>query len=108
MPLGVVGTPAAILMVTLLVPFLYRYVWPRAVTRRSRFFAISLTLGLVVAAVAIFWFLLALNGAGIATGSTNPSGPFEAQLRTRFLTAAMSAFSVQYVLCRITQGFRRN
>lgn len=106
MPLGVVGTPAAILVLTLLVPFAYCYTWPGGLARPSIFLVVTLTLALIVAAISIFWFPQALVGVGIsgASASTDAgSALFEARLRTRFIIAALVTVLVQYLICRATQ-----
>lgn len=108
MPLGPVGTPAAILLVTLLVPVAFRYAWPGGVARPSLFLVVTLTLALVVAAIAISWFLQAMVGVGISvpsSGTAESSPRFETQLRTRFFMAAIGAVLAQYWLCRATQLF---
>jgi hypothetical protein len=106
MPLGPIGTPAAILLLTLMVPVAFRYAWPGGVARPSIFLVVTLTLALIVAAIVIFWFLQALAGVGIAgrpAGTADSSALFEARLRNRFFTAAIFAALAQYWLCRATQ-----
>jgi hypothetical protein len=108
MPFGAIGTPAAILLVTLVVPVAFRYVWPGGIARPSLFLVVTLTLALIVAAFAIFWYFQALLGVGFSTPSSataNGSALFETQLRNRFFTAAICAVLAQYWLCRATQFF---
>ena len=108
MPLGPIGTPAAILLLTLMVPVAFRYLWPGGVARPSLFLVLTLALALVVAAIAIFWYLQALVGVGISGPSartSDSSALFEARMSTRFLTAAICAVLAQYWLCRGTQFF---
>jgi len=108
MPFGVVGTPLVILLLTLVVSIAFRYAWPGGVARPSLFLVIALTLALIVAAFAIFWFLQPLAGVGVSAptpGTTDRSAVFEARLRNRFFTAAICAVLAQYWLCRATQFF---
>jgi uncharacterized membrane protein len=107
MPLALVGV-LAILVLTLAVPFAFRSLWPGGVARPPLFLVVTLTLALVVAAIAISWFSQILVGIGIAGPSTNTldnSALFEARLRNRFFTAAVCAVVGQYWLCRATQFF---
>ena len=100
--------PAAILLLTLLVPIAFRYGWPDRIARPTMFLLVMLTVALVVAAAAIYWFLQPLNGVGIAGTSIRPadqSTGFEAVLRKRFFTAAICALLAQYWLCRAMQFF---
>jgi hypothetical protein len=108
MLLGPIGTPAAILLLTLVVPIAFRYGWPGGVARPAIFLVVTLTLALIVSAIAIFWFLQALANVGIAAPSAATaarSALFEATLRNRFFTAAICAVLAQYWLCRATQFF---
>ena len=61
----------AILSLTLAVPFAFRYLWPGGVARPPLFLVVTLTLALVVAAIAISWFAQLLTGVGIAGPSAN-------------------------------------
>jgi len=100
--------PVVILALTLTTPFAYRFVWPRTVTRSGAFFGITLSVGLIIAIVAIFWFLAVLNGVGISrpSGATAAaSARFESVMRFRFGIAAVLAVLAQYLVCRFTQGF---
>jgi len=100
--------PPAILVSTLLVPLAFRRLWPGGDARPRLFLIVTLTLALAVAAVAAVWFAQVLVGIGIAGGSgrTADSSPlFAAELRTRFLTAAVCAVLAQYWVCRGTQYF---
>jgi hypothetical protein len=109
MPPGLVAAPLAIIALTLLVPFAFRYLWPGGVARPPIFLAVTLTLALIVAAISVFWFLQALVGVGISgaapasTFTTNAT--FEAALRTRLISSAIAAVVVEYWLCRATQFF---
>jgi uncharacterized membrane-anchored protein YitT (DUF2179 family) len=88
------------------VPIAYRYLWPITIKRPKLFLRITLTIGLVIAAVAISWFLNALVGIGVTGGSqaTDAShAAFETVLRNRLLVAAVFAVLVEYLVCRITQ-----
>ncbi len=108
MPLGPIGTPAAILLLTLLVPIAFRYGWPGGIARPTPFLVVTLILALGVAAIAIFWFLQALVGVGVTGPSSRPvdrSPAFEAALRNSFITAAICAVRAQYCLCRAMQFF---
>jgi hypothetical protein len=105
MPLGPVGTAAAILLLTLLAPVAFRYAWPGGVARPSLFLVVTLTLALIVAAIAVSWFLHALVGVGISGGTADSTARFETQLRNRFFSAAIGAVLAQYWLCRATQFF---
>jgi hypothetical protein len=105
--LVLLGMPA-ILALTLLVPFAFRRLWPGGVARPRLFFAVTLTLALVVAAVAIAWFAQALVGIGIAgasAGTADGGAPLDAQLRNRLLMAAVFALVAQYWICRGTHHF---
>jgi hypothetical protein len=98
--------PIVILVLVLAVPIAYRHLWPITVKRPKLFMVITLTIGLAIAAVAIFWFLNLPVGLGLAGGSraTDASHPaFEAMLRNRLLVASVFAVLVEYLLCRITQ-----
>jgi hypothetical protein len=106
-PLGPLGTPLVVLLLTLLVPVAFRYGWPARIGRPALFLAITLTLALVVAGCALSWYLQPLAGMGVAGssagGTDNGNVLFEAQMRTRFFTAAIFAVLAQYWLCRGTQ-----
>ena len=102
MPLPLLGMPA-ILVLTLGVTFAFRYLWPGGVARPRLFLVVTLTLALIVAAVAITWFSQILVGIGIAgaSGTTaDSSALFDARLRNRFLVASLGAVLAQYWLCR--------
>ena len=103
MPLMLLA-PIVILALVLCVPVAYRYLWPIQVERPKLFLVITLTTGLLVAVVAIFWFFSVLVGAGVAAGSPTAasSAAFESVLRNRLLVAAVLAAVVEYLLCRIT------
>jgi len=95
-----------ILVLVTAVPIAYRYLWPITIKRPKLFLIITLTSGLVIAAVAIFWVLNVLAGIGIAraSGATETShAAFEAVLRNRLLVASIFAVLVEYLVCRITQ-----
>jgi hypothetical protein len=107
MPLALIEA-LAISGLTLAIPFAFRYLWPGGVARPQLFLVVTLTLALVVAAIAISWFSQILVGIGIAGPSTHPldsSALFEGRLRNRFLTASVCAVVAQYWLCRATQFF---
>jgi hypothetical protein len=107
MPLALLGMPA-ILVLTLGVTFAFRYLWPGGVARPRLFLVVTLTLALIVAAVAISWFAQILVGIGIARTSARTaasSALFDARLLSRFFTASLCAVLAQYWLCRGTQFF---
>lgn len=98
----------AILLLTLAVPFAFRYLWPGGVARPPLFLVVTVTLALVVAAIAISWFAQLLTGVGIAGPSANTTeggALFEARLRHRFFSASVCAVVAQYWFCRGTQFF---
>jgi hypothetical protein len=101
MPLGYFGSSLAILVLTLLTPFAYVYVWPRAVTRRPLFLVVTLSLAPIVAVVLENWYLDAVEGVG---GSFN-RGEVAARLRARYYTACLVAVLVEYLICRAAQYF---
>ena len=108
MPLGFFGSPLAILLLTLLTPFAYVYVWPRGVTRRPLFLVVTLSLALIVAVALEYWYLDAVVGGGIAGGSGGVAGnPVEAaaRLRARFYTACLVGVLVEYVICHAARYF---
>ena len=95
-----------IFVLVLAVPIAYRYLWPIKIKRPKLFLLITLTIGSVIAAVAIFWFLNVLVGIGHtgASPATDAShAALEAVLRNRLLVAAVFAVLVEYLVCRITQ-----
>jgi hypothetical protein len=101
-----VVAPIVILGLVMTVPIAYRYLWPIKLERPRLFLAITLTLGLIVAGVATFWFFSAFVGVGIAGASARTaasSAALESVLRNRLLVAAVLAALVEYLLCRITQ-----
>ena len=96
--------PLVILGLVLSVPIAYRYLWPVKIKRGRLFLLIALAMGLVVAAVAIFWFFSVLAGAGITGAKTAASSSaLQLVLRNRLVVAAVFASLVEYLLCRITQ-----
>jgi hypothetical protein len=98
--------PLVILGLALTVPIAYRYLWPVKIKRGKLFLLITLPMGLVVAAVAIFWFFSALAGAGITGASPRTaasSSALQSVLRNRLIVGAVFASLVEYLLCRITQ-----
>ena len=100
------AAPVVILVLVLAVPVAYRYFWPIRIDRPRLFLAITLAMGLVIAAVAISWFFSVPAGAGVTgaspqTAASNPA--FESVLRNRLLVAAVFAVVIEYLLCRITQ-----
>ena len=100
------AAPVVILALVLAVPIAYRYLWPIRINRPELFLIITLALGLVIAAVAIFWFFSALSGIEVTGASPRTavsSAAMEAVLRNRLLVAAVFAALVEYLLCRITQ-----
>ena len=103
--LFVFAAPIAILVLVLVVPIAYRHLWPITIKRPTLFLAITLTIGLFIAAVANFW-VLNIPGIGIAGASRATDAPHaavEAVLRNRLLVAAVFAVLVEYLVCRITQ-----
>ena len=96
--------PLVILGLVLSVPIAYRYLWPVKIKRGRLFLLIALPMGLIVAAVAIFWFFSVLAGAGITGAKTAASSSaLQLVLRNRLVVAAVFASLVEYLLCRITQ-----
>lgn len=100
----VLAASLAIVVLVLAVPAAYRRFWPITIKRPKPFLVLTFTLGLAVAAVAVFWVFDAFVGVGIAGG---PSGSatsvdFALVLRNRLLVAAALSVIVQYLLCRIT------
>jgi hypothetical protein len=101
-----VAAPVVILALVLAVPVAYRYLWPVRINRPRLFLMITLAMGLVIAAAAIFWFFSALMGVGIAGASARTAvsnAALESVLRNRLMVAAVFATLVEYLLCRITQ-----
>lgn len=108
--LFVVKGPLVILVCTLAVPFIYHFLWPGGVARSSRFFMVSLTVALIVAAAAIFWFSQVLIGIGIAQPSpatTAASARVVHLLRMRLAVALTFTILAQYGVCYITQALLR-
>jgi hypothetical protein len=100
------AAPLVILGFVVTVPIVFRYWWPIKLKRPRLFLLITLALGLLVAAIAIFWFYSALMGVGIAGSSPRTAASnaaVEVMLRNRLLVAAVFAALVEYLLCRITQ-----
>ena len=92
--------PVAIVVLVLAVPLAYRQLWPITIKRPKLFLRITLTIGLVIAAVAILWFLNVPVGLGI-TGTSRAA--VEAVVRNRLLVACVFAVLVEYLVCRIAQ-----
>ena len=100
------AAPVVILVPVLAVPIAYRYLWPITIKRPRLFLVITLAMGLVIAAAAIFWFFSFLIGPGVAGASPKTaaaSAALESVLRNRLLVAAVFAVVLEYLLCRITQ-----
>ena len=100
------AAPIVILALVLAVPVAYRYLWPVKIDRPRLFLVITLAMGLVIAAAAIYWFFSVLMGAGVADASSQTaasSAALESILRKRLLVAAVFAALIEYLLCRITQ-----
>lgn len=100
------AAPVVILALVLAVPIAYRYWWPIKISRPKLFLMITLAMGLVISAFAIFWFFSVLAGAGTARASPQTAlsnAAWESVLRNRLLVAAVFAALVEYLLCRITQ-----
>jgi len=98
--------PIVILVLVLAVPIAYRHLWPITIKRPKLFLVITVTSGLVISAVAIFWLLNLPVGIGITSASraTDASQTaLEAVLRNRLLVASVFAVVVEYLVCRITQ-----
>jgi hypothetical protein len=103
----VVKGPLVILVCTLAVPFVYRFLWPGGVARSSRFFIVSLTVALIVAAAAIFWFSQVLIGIGIAKPSPATAAASTRVvhlLRMRLAVALTFSILAQYGVCYVTQA----
>ena len=106
----VVKGPLVILVCILVVPFVYRFLWPGGVARSSRFFIVSLTVALIVAAAAIFWFSQVLLGIGIAQPSPTTaaaSARVVHLLRMRLAVALTFSILAQYGVCYVTQALLR-
>jgi len=102
----VFAAPLVILGLVLAVPIAYRYLWPITVKRPRLFLAITLAMGLVIAAVAISWFFSVLAGTGITAASAGTAASqveLGTVMRNRLMVAALFAVVVEYLLCRITQ-----
>jgi hypothetical protein len=100
------AAPIVILMFVLAVPVAYRYWWPIRIDRPRLFLVITLAMGLVIAAAAIYWFFSVLTVTGVAGASSQTAAAnaaFESILRKRLLVAAVFAALIEYLLCRITQ-----
>jgi hypothetical protein len=100
------AAPIVILALVLAVPVAYRYLWPVKIDRPRLFLVITLAMGLVIAAAAIYWFFSVLMGAGVGDASSQTaasSAALESILRKRLLVAAVFAALIEYLLCRITQ-----
>ena len=104
--LFVFAASLVILVLVLAVPIAYRYLWPITIKRPKPFLLITLTIGFVIAVVAIFWLLnvpvsIGISDASRATDASHAAR--EAVLRNRLLVAAVFAVLVEYLVCRITQ-----
>ena len=100
------AAPIVILVPVLAVPVAYRYLWPVRIDRPRLFLTITLAMGLVIAAAAIYWFFSMLMGTGVADASSQTAAAnaaFESILRKRLLVAAVFGALIEYLLCRITQ-----
>jgi zona occludens toxin (predicted ATPase) len=100
------AAPIVILVLVLAVPVAYRYLWPIKIDRPRLFLTITLAMGLVIAAAAIYWFFSVLMGTGVTDASSQTAASnvaFEAMVRKRLLVAAVFAALIEYLLCRITQ-----
>jgi hypothetical protein len=101
-----IAAPLLILALVLAVPVAYRYLWPIRIDRPRLFLVITLTMGVVIAGIAIFWFFGVLTGSG-ATGASARTAASDAALETvlrnRLLVAAVFSVVIEYLLCRITQ-----
>ena len=100
------AAPIVILVPVLAVPVAYRYLWPVRIDRPRLFLVITLAMGLVIAAAAIFWFCSVLMDTEVAHASSQTaasSAALESILRKRLLGAAVFAALIEYLLCRITQ-----
>ena len=100
------AAPIVILALVLAVPVAYRYLWPVRIDRPRLFLTITLAMGLVIAAAAIYWFFSVLIGTGVTDASSQTaasSAALESILRKRLLVAAVFAALIEYLLCRITQ-----
>jgi hypothetical protein len=102
----VFAAPIVILVLVLVVPVAYRYLWPITIKRPKVFLLITLPIGLLVAGVAGFWLLnlpvhIGMTGASRDTDASRAA--LEAVLRNRLLVAAVFAVVVEYLVCRITQ-----
>lgn len=98
--------PVALLVLVLAVPIAYRHLWPIAIKRPKLFLRITLTTGVVIAAVAIVWFLnlpvgLGITGTSRATDASHAA--VAAVVRNRLLVASVFAVVVEYLVCRIAQ-----
>ena len=104
--LFVFAAPIVILVAVFAVPIAYRYLWPITIKRPKPFLLITLTIGLVIAAVAIFWFFnlpVRVGISGASRGTDASHAALEAVLRNRLLVAAVLAVVVEYLVCCITQ-----
>ena len=100
------AAPVVILVLVLAVPVAYRYLWPIKIDRPKLFLVITLAMGLVIAAAAIYWFFIVLLGIGVTDASSQTAAAhaaFESILRKRLLVATVFAVLTEYLLCRITQ-----
>lgn len=98
--------PVAILVLVLSVPIAYRYLWPITIKRPRLFLQVTLTIGLVIAGVAIFWFFnlpVGLGFAGTSRATDASAAAVEAVLRNRLLVASVFAVLIEYLVCRIAQ-----
>jgi hypothetical protein len=109
MPLLLVA-PLLLLLATLAVPFAYRFLWPTGVVRPTVFFAVTLCLGILVAAAALFGIADFYVGIGISRPSPSTaaaSARVESMFRVRLVTVVALAVAAQYILCYLTQRFLR-
>jgi hypothetical protein len=104
MPFGFFGSAAALVLLGVVMPLLFAFVWPGAVARPALFLAVMIASG-VVSGIALFWWHASpMTNMGIAgeRGAGNQSWhEFQTMLQTRYVWAAAGVVGTQLLLCAV-------
>jgi hypothetical protein len=108
MPFGFLGTAVLLALVGAGLPIAYAFVWPTILSRIGLFLSLAIIVGLIAAAIALYWLLLPLQTVGISgvePGATNVPNSLDELLKGRFFIALVVLLAFQLLLCKVMQVF---
>jgi hypothetical protein len=102
MPFGFFGSLALLVLLGVLIPPLFAFVWPAGIARLAPFLVISILSGVALGVALFWWQAYPMMGVGFSgQGSTEGQSSFQQMLEGRYLFAGMGVLVAQVALCAV-------